>query len=123
VRLRTLAAEEFHASIFATLRSARKLHAGGFAHLGDLQTAPLKLRSRGPSVSPKVRNRIALRTLEFFTLLLKTQMAATQFMMTPEEPVVWKWFMAKRQTPAAQGGRGRQPQSKIDGPLTRACPG
>ncbi len=40
VRLRTLAAEEFHASIFAALRPARKFDPGVCTHLADFQTAP-----------------------------------------------------------------------------------
>ena len=63
VTLRTLVAEEFHASILAILRAARRFHTRAFVHLGDFQTAPTKLRSRGRLLRAKVRNVIALRTL------------------------------------------------------------
>ncbi len=71
VRLRTLAAEEFHASILAILGAARRFHTRAFVHLGDFQTAPTKLRWRGRFPWSKVRNLIALRTLENVCLLLR----------------------------------------------------
>ncbi len=59
LRLRNLAAEEFCASVFANLRSARKLHPGAFAYLWDFHTAPEKLRSPCRLWSLKVRNVIS----------------------------------------------------------------
>jgi len=61
--LRTLVAEEFHASILEILRAARRFHTRAFVHLGDFQTTATKLRSRGRLLRAKVRNVIALRTL------------------------------------------------------------
>jgi len=69
-QLRTLAAAEFPASTFTTLRSTRKVHPRACTRLGDFHTAPAKLRSPGRLGLSKVRRPIALRTLEIFRALV-----------------------------------------------------
>jgi hypothetical protein len=59
VRLRNLTAAEFHASILAILRAARRFDTRALVHRCDFQTAPTKLRSRGRLFGAKVRNVIS----------------------------------------------------------------